>query len=124
MITRKTVAGIVVIALVFAGAITTRMACGTQARDSSEQQKVADQANAIAVRANGDWDKLTPSDQQFMLKIANGNKAAAKQLLFGLSGRTYEGKWGKPGPRPPVRPPAGGGTPQNVPPAPASVAAN
>ncbi len=74
--------------------------CGCQsdaAKVDSAQAKAADDANGIAQKAGGDWEKLSPSEKQVFLKMQDGNEASAKELVHALSGKTYEGRYGKPG---------------------------
>ena len=70
--------------------------CSQPSDGDSKMEKIASDANAAATRSGGDWSKLSADEKTAMLKITHGNEPAAKQLLYGLSGKTHEGEWGTP----------------------------
>ncbi|HWD37337.1 MAG TPA: hypothetical protein VG944_00685 [Fimbriimonas sp.] len=45
-----------------------------------ENQKIAADANALAKKVGGDYNKLSPDEKQQFLKLANGNEAQAKVI--------------------------------------------
>lgn len=59
--------------------------CGCASGSSSDGVKPEDKAvlmdaNALAKKVNGDYDKLSQSEKEVILKMANGNEAQARTL--------------------------------------------
>jgi len=58
-------------------------AAGCQGNDSgltADQEKMGNNVNAWAKSSGGDWDKLTPDQQQTMIKSV-GNEKSARMVL-------------------------------------------
>lgn len=70
---------------------------------SSDQEQQANDLESIGTRSGGDWNKLTPAEQQKMIQIG-GSEKGAKMLLLAKSGKLgrHEGS------PPPGGPPTGG----------------
>jgi hypothetical protein len=97
MLRQKQGVRLAAITLLFATTALSLIGChqNTPGVDPKLEQTAAD-ANAIATKSGGDWTKLTQADKTVILNITHGNEASAKELLHGLSGKTYEGRWGTP----------------------------
>lgn len=64
---------------------------------NSQEHQQADRLGQIAQRADGDWNKVPPADQQYVLKnFAGGNVGQAKMLIFTESGKSMHGAPGGP----------------------------
>ena len=65
---------------------------------SSDQTQKADRLTEIARKADGDWTKVPPADQDYVKKtFTSGDEAGAKMLVLTKSGKFHGG------------PPQGGG---------------
>lgn len=62
---------------------------------TAEQRQSSDRLSEIAKKTDGDWDKLSPADRDFLLKTSYGNEQSARMLLLGAAGK-IGGKAGGP----------------------------
>jgi len=66
---------------------------------TAQQRATGNRLNEIARRTDGDWNKLTAEERDFLVhKLSYGNEASAKMLLLGAAGKIG----GKPGGPPPT----------------------
>src|SRR5262249_30551256 len=56
---------------------------------SQEQLQKADRLNAIAKKADGDWEKVSQADREYILKevLHGGNEQSARMLLMAKAGK-------------------------------------
>lgn len=54
---------------------------------TKEQHDSGDRLGQIAKASDGDWNRLTSSDRDFVLKMAYGNERSARMLLLGAAGK-------------------------------------
>jgi hypothetical protein len=75
---------------------------------SAEQQKKTDRIDEIAKKSDGNWDKVSQEDRDYLLKnVTSGSESAAKMLLLGKAGKLGMGA-GKGGPGGPPGSPGSG----------------
>jgi hypothetical protein len=75
---------------------------------SQEQQQKASRLSEIAKKADGDWEKVSPADRDYILKnFTSGSESGAKMLVLTASGKFRGG----PGAAPPGAPGAPAGAP-------------
>lgn len=55
---------------------------------TAEQRATGDRLQEIARKTDGDWNKLTAEERDFLVnKLSYGNEASAKMLLLGAAGK-------------------------------------
>lgn len=65
---------------------------------SQAQEQKADRLTEIAKRADGDWNKVPPADQQYVMQtFTSGSEAGAKMLILAKSGKFKGGPGAAPG---------------------------
>ena len=65
---------------------------------NAEQQKKTDRIEEIAKKSDGDWNKVSQEDRDYLLKnVTGGSESSAKMLLLGKAGKLGGGP-GKGGP--------------------------
>jgi len=53
---------------------------------SATQKQALDKTDAIAMQSQGDWEKISPADRQYLIQTAGyGNEASARQFIAGLA---------------------------------------
>jgi hypothetical protein len=80
-----------VLALLLALSVVPAAVSGCRKEDSGlkpEQQQTADRLDEIAKRSGGDWDKLSQSDRDYMVKeIGHGSEQSARMVLSAKGGK-------------------------------------
>jgi hypothetical protein len=72
---------------------------------NAEQKQKASRLSEIAKQANGDWDKVSPADKDYILKnFTSGSEPGARMLVLASSGKFRGGAGGGP-PGAPAAPP-------------------
>ena len=62
---------------------------------STDQAQKADRLTEIAKKADGDWTKVPPADQDYIKKtFTSGDEAGAKMLVLTKSGKFHGGPGG------------------------------
>lgn len=64
---------------------------------TSKQQESSDRLAQIRKDSGGRWERLSESDRQFLLQLAQGNEQSARMLLFGSTGAPGGRPGGPPG---------------------------
>lgn len=55
---------------------------------SAEQRQAGDRLSEIARKTDGDWNKLTEADRDFLVnQMSHGNEQSARMLLLGAAGK-------------------------------------
>ncbi len=96
-----------VLIVLSAGSLVPIMGChGADDGLTDAQHQQADRLDQIAKQSDGNWDKVSQTDRDYILKnITSGSEQAAKMLLLAKAGKIGRGSGGSPTPG---RPPAGG----------------
>jgi hypothetical protein len=67
---------------------------------SSDQKQAATRLDEIAKASDGDWTKVSPEDQKYILDtIAHGSEQSAKMLLLSKAGKLKASPGGAPAPK-------------------------
>jgi hypothetical protein len=65
---------------------------------TDDQRASSDRLGVIATRTQGEWDRLTPEERDFLVKeLSHGSEQSARMLLLSASGKVG-GKGGGPSP--------------------------
>jgi len=88
--------------------LATAVLGGCSSSNTSDGIKPEDKAqlmdaNALAKKVNGDYDKLSQSEKQIFLTMANGDEASAKNLCKMMAHPPNEANAGRAGGAPPAR---------------------
>lgn len=95
--------------LAFGFALTGGIGCNHDSGLNPTQEKTANRLDEIVKKSGGDWEKLSESDRDFLIKeVAHGNEQSARTLLTVKSRKLPTG--------PPAGGPSVGGPPGGVPP--------
>lgn len=55
---------------------------------SAEQRQTGDRLSEIARKTDGDWNRLTDADRDFLVnQMSHGNEQSARMLLLGAAGK-------------------------------------
>lgn len=78
--------GLAIAALSILGASTAGCSHNGDAGQSSAAKQSLDRTAAIATQSGGDWDKISQSDQQFLIQTAGyGQEQTARLFIQGLA---------------------------------------
>jgi len=72
--------------------------------ETATHLQAANRIDSIAQKSGGDWNKLSPDDKAFLLKLSYGSESSARMILAGRSGNLH----GPATPEVPAVRPAGG----------------
>lgn len=83
--------------LLFCGAVLS--GCGAPASDLNKaQQDQSSRLGQIAKRTDGDWNKLSEEERQFLITdLSYGNESSARMLLLSAAGKVGGRPGGPPG---------------------------
>lgn len=52
-----------------------------------QQRQTGDRLSEIAKKTDGDWNRLSEADRDFLLKMSHGSEPSARMLLLGAAGK-------------------------------------
>ncbi len=87
--------------------LAMQLGCNQQPSNgfNAAQTKVLNRMDTIAKQSGGDWSKVSPSDQQFLINGPGGGSVQTAQMLLQSRARSLQG--GSAGGPPPSGPPKG-----------------
>jgi hypothetical protein len=89
---RNTIIGLCVFVVMGGVAVGVR-GCGPPPQFTPEQQKSLDRLHSIAAYSGGDWDKVKPEDQQFLVTgPGSGNEGSARIVLGAIAAEQKQAK--------------------------------
>lgn len=89
---RNTIVGLC-ICVVLAGVAFGVRNCGNESEFTPAQQKSLDRLHSIASYSGGDWNKVKPEDQQFLIKgPGSGNEGSARIVLGAIAAQQKQQK--------------------------------